>query len=923
MILSPHLLIRIGGLPFGLLNDLNSAKLQLELINYRDAITIREKVKLQLSEQMFETIQQLSDSKNQNIVQNARRSIFNNKLIGATDSERVRDLLLPAHQALWDDYHQILSDVNGLAAQLRESYQTETKRILEDLLIASQNENLKKGLVFASQSFLSSLERIPPTGLEKNKRHLNTALTLLKYITRAGAKTSPFSTFTTLALSHPGVTSDELIEIREETSVEPESLTGHINLNNGLFRLLLAIFYSTERIFIHLPLRVNPTLRLEADIFQYLINRDNVESFQSVPNNEIISFLLSEFEVHPEGIKFKDIVSLLKENVDSSESECSQYLKGLTDAGLFDFDLGISGNDPDWSKKLIYWIRQDQCIEDAMGGLVDDLERIDRLMKEYQMAESSKRVAIMKAAHELFFAAIERLRRVGVLSEAGMPVAHINDSEIQHIQTDQSVTDRTSHNDDNPESTVSPRETKFSFKLEQMFYEDVVRKVKGTIDNGQLTELIEKVDSLISEIHLFDAHWEEKVTMNHFFKSKYGENQQVDLLTFYKDYFKEIKKPNEITKDNRVVVLAEVTMKKQHMAEWKRMFIEEIDSSLQAKGSPIRISLSQLKRTNQRANLQAYKKHGSFASFVQLFSETDAKGKEHLKGVFNSIFMGYGKMISRYLPYFPSQVTIDIRSLNSSLMKEDYQFVENIDSAVHNANLHPPLMPYEIRVPGGHNSVHPDEQVRVVDCYVKYDPPTGELQLKNKLSDKRIFLFDLGFVSHKKRSPLFKLLDKFSFSGYLHHHGILSAINEEYKKRKTGDFPMTVIPRVEYEEDVVLQRKTWIVSKVFFPAKKDGQSDEDYFVMFNSLRMQHEIDDTVFVFVNRNESGENKGHLSADDYKPQYINFNNPLLLKLFERMLIKTISFITLVEMLPGGDKMTHINNEKFVTEHLIEWYR
>jgi hypothetical protein len=66
----------------------------------------------------------------------------------------------------------------------------------------------------------------------------------------------------------------------------------------------------------------------------------------------------------------------------------------------------------------------------------------------------------------------------------------------------------------------------------------------------------------------------------------------------------------------------------------------------------------------------------------------------------------------------------------------------------------------------------------------------------------------------------------------------------------------------------------------------------------------------------------NRRNINPDDFKPQYINFNNPMLVGLFLKMISKMTDQITIEEMLPGSNDLCTINKKKYVTEFLIQWY-
>ncbi|WP_222931317.1 hypothetical protein, partial [Xanthovirga aplysinae] len=58
-----------------------------------------------------------------------------------------------------------------------------------------------------------------------------------------------------------------------------------------------------------------------------------------------------------------------------------------------------------------------------------------------------------------------------------------------------------------------------------------------------------------------------------------------------------------------------------------------------------------------------------------------------------------------------------------------------------------------------------------------------------------------------------------------------------------------------------------------------------------------------------------------DDYKPQYINFNNSLLVRLFGRMIGKAPASIKIEEMTPSSKELLSFNGEDLVSEFVVQW--
>ena len=150
------------------------------------------------------------------------------------------------------------------------------------------------------------------------------------------------------------------------------------------------------------------------------------------------------------------------------------------------------------------------------------------------------------------------------------------------------------------------------------------------------------------------------------------------------------------------------------------------------------------------------------------------------------------------------------------------------------------------------------------------------------------------------RSQLFQLLEKFSKVEYLFPQPVLNSINQSVdtlitKEGERENDPKQVeqgvvtYPRITYKDILILQRKNWSVPKTKLPIRQPMDSDWQYFKNVNIWRKELKMPDEVFVFVNNDRWGGNidpelTKKLTRDDYKPQYINFNNPLMINLLEK---------------------------------------
>ena len=76
------------------------------------------------------------------------------------------------------------------------------------------------------------------------------------------------------------------------------------------------------------------------------------------------------------------------------------------------------------------------------------------------------------------------------------------------------------------------------------------------------------------------------------------------------------------------------------------------------------------------------------------------------------------------------------------------------------------------------------------------------------------------------------------------------------------------------------------------------------------------------VFVTAAQLNEVNRRVPLDDCKPQYLSFRNPLLVTLFEKLLVRVPRVLRIEEMLPGSDQLLMCAGKKRVAELVLQWY-
>lgn len=981
MELFPYALIRLGGgsyeewskFSFPKSNDVVEEIYKLKLK--------QEHEKNVLCDNLFEFISNSKDPDVQNIVQNLRRDVFNERKLKNSKVNKALEVLPSALSEKLQSYILLLKELKEKEQSGGSFYIDELisgRKVLKALV---NSEHLKKGLILSSRTLLNRLDSFQKRPVDKfRKKEHQVEQSLLQYLTRMYTKTSPFSTFTNLSV---GAINEDKQGI-EMTAINGQQVKGHIRLNNYLFKFLMDLLKNYRPSYILFSLRCNPTVQSRGDHFLYLTNNNNIESFQRIPYNPVVEHIIEVVQGYTEGIKFRDLIKDLQDDIDASAEEVESYIKQLIEFGLLEYNIGVSGIDPDWDIKLVDALlpQVEQGVK-HIDELTERLQTIRKLGNKYAESDVFARPELLQTAYDAF-----REIYMKIHEEAGLPADERKtekelieeakkkkEEEAKKKKEGQEQEEKKDKEEEKKEEVTFKHETSthFSFKPEQMFYEDTTREVHAFLDKNEVTSIVASLNELLSHMRLFRGNEEEKDKMRAYFLNKYGEDKQIDLLTFYEDYFREFKKPEkereekkkqairekqkevqerDDAKENSLnaeelpendpvtdeVVSPEQQEKNERVKKWKSVAKAKLKESVQWNSDEININLEPVKQANKEVDFEETEgQPNSYGSFLQFYYE-DGK----LKASINGTFPGYGKMISRFLHIFDGEITDEIRAWNEKQSKNESIFVEDCDASYFNANLHPTLMPYEIWMPGGHNALPADRQLPITDFYIIYDKAGEVLNLIHKTSGKQAHVFDLGFQGHMGRSQLFQLLEKFTKAEYLFTQPLTNIVNQlnapdegevdkeqsKNSKQQPKEPEINVLPRIMYKDLLVLQRKSWFVPKALLPQRRPDDNDWEYFKNVNLWRRANDMPDEVFVFVNTNRWGdenidqESMKKLTRDDYKPQYVDFTNPLMVNLFEKLIDKVPGSMKIVEMLPNSKQMLKIDNSRFVSEFVIQWY-
>jgi lantibiotic biosynthesis protein len=1039
MKLFPHVLIRLSGGGFEHMETLNLNR-SYQLVNQ---IRIQEKkleeLKETISMQLYEIISEKEDPKIQNLVLTLRRKVFKGRNITPKDRENVFPHLPGELANVLEEYSILIDKIKQDYSGGEEIFTEEISLVRKNLHALAEEETLQKGLLLSSQSLLKRIPAYTAKEGKLNKKNMQTERGLMKYISRMYGKTSPFSTFTNLVMGKPVSAEDNGTPFLRLENQTDGDVVYHIRLNNFLYSYLKNILCKNPEIYRHFLIRPNPTLEVGKDYYLFLTNNDNIEAFQRIPANPVLEVFRQLTLQEKEGMAIREVIQTIIENeyIDAPAEDLEAYIVQLVDYGFLEYNIGVSGIDPDWDIKLLDVlegiVKSDNTVP-LLPELIDTLKLIRQLANRYGESPCNERNGILEDAFRQFRAICMKLHEAAGLPEEERKTPEERQKEArekkkaeeeakkQQDSENQEESEETSG--DNKEESPEPEEevfkhksnTQFIFKSEQMFYEDTTVNITPMLDEAKLEEFIGSLHRLLQQMRHYEGYSDEREKMKHFFVDKYGSDGVVDLMTFYEEFYREFKKPeaelqskrdilrnrqrvlqevkeqkekdqkekeqkekeqkeieqkeleqkentdekkagelerleqelkklsDEINEKTPYFAIPSIKEKQDKNKEWNRSLEEAIRESVSPGYDEVAVDFGHVEKAHRSrpVNMGHHDGQCSYGSFIQFYTETQPDGNEKLMGVVNSTFPGFGKLFSRFMHIFDRGKTDDLRHWNDSL-SGGALLVEDCDASYFNANLHPPLLPFEIRIPGGHNTLPSENQIPITELKVGMAEAGDRLKLIHGPTGKRAYVLDLGFQGHKGRSQLFQLLEKFSKVQYLFSMPVASAASTAAAPEKKEDAhpkseenaepeapEVEVTPRVVYEDQIVLKRKSWSVPVELLPFREPNETQWQYYLRVNRWRQELELPEEVFVYVvdrvqrspGQNQKARAKQAPTRDDYKPQYISFKSPFLIDLFERIIKRVAYGLKVVEMLPDSNQLLKVGSKKHIAEFTVQWY-
>ncbi len=864
------LIIRIGGLaavavePFS--SDLDSC---LERI--ADAARQVETTRAALIEMLFAAINGAPPEHRRFLLQ-VKRDCFNGRELAVYSKDPRWPVVLTA-AALQAGAGLEAEERLAAAKQVyRERHAEQVARERRALSAAAGDLRLRRGIALSSVVVASQLERLSkkdPATWGRRERRLEAVL--LRYLSRASLKLSPFATLTRLGIGQAKERA-ESGENAELTLFPPEKSRelSLVRLRRHLVEQWGDLLLLHPSLRVTLPVVVNDsTEQIGPDRYRFLTSgrwkgvdeKGNLEWVQPALvqvtlKGQLISWLLQNLKV-PQ-LAYGDLL----EKLGSIFSEADPALLRNTVDRLLEVQL-LRLVPPFKSSDLVL----EKSLRDALVEADPQDPRLAEVIRRLDQA-----IEIAEGFPDTLdpAAAVEKGRRATEdVWHAVAPLSGIDPIAVKH----------------------TPKEFAHSF-FEDVLLDSGKRPGGGMIElpRRRASEILEQVSPLVRLANLFTFRHDFLYALGALAAKEWPGREEIPFLDFFEKGQKlfqdfvvwETGERNYRGLDLSTAfdpfglpAVARLKSDRERMGGACQRLLERGPSDI-VYCDPARFSAL----LDESASPAAARR--DFTAFVQ---PTSAEGREW---VLTGIFDGAGRLASRYTPLMEESVRewwTSYYVAASESRGEDGMEIERVDlyaTSGQSINVHAPQTRRFLVAPSDALGVPPDRLLRITELKVRTNGEAPPILVDRQ--GKKIVPIYLGAIIHRFTPTLYKFLAAFG-SGEIRS-------KFPYLRRPAVD-GAEILPR-HYLGDVVYSRRTWGFSPQAIPALR-GLAETDAFAAVDAWRRAHGMPRRVFVAEPVSQSG----------FKPQYVDFTSPSLVELFRGMLEAGMPHLSISEALPSPDQL------------------
>ena len=806
-----------------------------------------------------------------------RRDIFNGRLPRRPAAVRALVRECPPELAgpllAWLEDRQRLADLIGTGPAVLATETGERRENLRDL---ARDERFRAGLVFASASLDTYLDGYLRSGDTMTKRSRRIERSLLEYVYRTAAKTSPFSTFTGMAAARFDDDADGIL-----TGTVDDAWEGFARVNIAVATRLLLAVLDDPALLSGLSVRLTPGWSAEYGRIRFVrrtvtlgdddasVTFDTVrDSLFFLERNGVLGETVALLE-RAGVVRVPELVTALTELTGAGADTCREWVRLLVRIGLlWTPDLQV---DPHARDPL-------QAFATALRGLGQDWS---------------------DAAAAPLGAAAERIRRC----DFDLPARRSLTRDVRALLTEAFTAVGA------PDASLP----------QTLVFEDTRASAAVALAGRQRweTRLAPALHQICDILPAFDLSLPHRLVLKSFFKARFGAGGRCDdVLRFLHEFDEDIyaeynrvsgRKPT-YTADGVFTGhenwLGDPALEAVNAA--RSRFGEEMRRLWDARGEDATTLQIPQSLVDEVAGLLAplagsVRPQGFFAQL--------AGTEEAPEIVLNKAMSGLSFAFSRFTHCFGTMdgasLAERVREATRALLPEGAVLAEIVGGVVNsNLNLHDRMTDYHLVCPAEASSFPVQDQLHVEDLYLVHEPATDRLVLRSRRLRREVIPAYLGYLMPTALPEVARGLLLLSPMG-MSLLDLWGAVPSP-----TGD--RVSRPRVAFR-NIVLGRRSWSVPSSELPVRAPEDDEAGVFLAWRAWQAEHQLPDQVFVtFPTESDAGPEGDDADGGEgggwvqrTKPMYLDFTSLFSLTLLETQARRAEGRVQFEEMYPSEEDL------------------
>ena len=290
---------------------------------------------------------------------------------------------------------------------------------------------MSNGLLFSSDSIpvdTFNFAEKPYRSLNKKERKM--VFTLLRYLSRSTAKTTPFSSF------------NSIFALKQERDVfyplKLDKSASKISINNLVYLVvidaLLAVFSVKKTFCVY----INPTVRFVDETVNYFHNHNNNEAFFNIQNAPIVQFIV-DFVLSKPIITYNDLLNEVVHVSGENIENVRLYIDQLIQQGIIIIQPPILIKDKDWVPKLSSYLRKLMSNNDSRDVATILTTILDSAIAAIPSLENTfdvkKREKVCCSVYNCFLSGMSQVKRVLGGVEISKTMEHLSPSMLFYEDT--------------------------------------------------------------------------------------------------------------------------------------------------------------------------------------------------------------------------------------------------------------------------------------------------------------------------------------------------------------------------------------------------------------------------------------------------------------------------------------------------------